>query len=197
MARHLSSLVLGLLLALALPACGADPNRPEFALRSGGSPVHLDHDTETELASALTRFVSSCRPFESVTGRTESQSELRDLSAAQEQLTHAVLRASFGSSAETPLRGRSGEILVGLASASGPDPVIFREQAGTLTRLIKCPGLDGLLLACRVHAIVPGMSPSLRCTEWRALRLSLSRSDPTAPLEEVTPNPSMQRAPSG
>jgi hypothetical protein len=197
MPRRPPSLVLGLLLALALPAFGADPHRPEIALLSGGSPVRLDPDTETELASSLTLFASSCHPFESVTGRTAGQSELRDLWAAQKQLTHAVLGASFDAAADQPLRGRSGEILVGLASASGPNPVIFRDQAGTHTLLIKCPGLDGLLLACQVHSFVPGMSPSPRCAEWRALHLSLPTSDPPAPLEEVTPNPSLQRTPPG
>ena len=143
MLRQVRLLLLFLALADTLYASGADPGG--LALWSNGAPVSLEPAIEGELASSLKSFVSSCHPFESVTGQEVAQSELRELWAGQALLTYAVLRATFSAAASPPLSGTSGEVLVGLGATSGPSPVLYRDHAGNITSLIKCPGLDGLL----------------------------------------------------
>jgi hypothetical protein len=79
------------------------------------------------------------------------------------------MRFSEGANDPAPARGRSLEVLFGFTSESGPGPVLARGSDRTVTSYIKCPGLEGLLLSCRVHAFIPGMKPSARCGEWAAL----------------------------
>jgi hypothetical protein len=151
-------------------AHAATPDAGRLTLEHGGSLVELDVRSEAELASAFELYVASCHPYEAVVGSHLPQSELERRWAEQAPLTHAVLRTSFGEEAPSHLRGKNLEILIGLETADGPAPLLARDERGRVSAFTKCPGLDGLVLTCRVHALVPGRSPHSDCERWRQLQ---------------------------
>ena len=175
--------VIVILLLLSSAGAAFSSDEPTLSFRSSGSEIRFDSVTEGELTSSLLSYVTACRRFEDVVREGEQHSDLRRLWVEQEPLTHAVLGADFGEDAPSHLRNRSVEILVGLDASSGPAPVLYRESSGEIGSLIKCPGLEGLLLTCRVHSLVPGLSPDPDCARWREIQ-RVTPSQPSAPPAE-------------
>ena len=142
----------------------------ELDLKSGGRDVPVDPVQRAALSTSLESYFLACHAYtEVVRGAELPQDRLTALWTEQARLPHAVLRTGAGPGAPEQARGSTLEILFGFSSESGPHPVLARSADGTLTSYIKCPGLPGLLLACRVHGLMPGMAPSSRCDEWAAL----------------------------
>lgn len=143
----------------------------QLLLVSEGSPIRMHGELESELADALDLYLESCLPFESVVlGEPPPRDELERAWSQQSSRPHALLD-SIGSpdSRHAHLRGKPFTLLVGLESESGPSPVLTRDRDQRLIRYIKCPDLDGLLLSCRLHGLLPGMSPSPECERWTSL----------------------------
>lgn len=181
MSRSSTLLVVTTLLASSLASEAApDPPAPTLLLISAGSPVAIDGEDASQLAEALVTYLDSCLTFGAVVGGEQPpQDELDRLWSDQSNRLHAVLHATgTDESRHIHLRGTRFTALFGLESESGPSPVLTRDESLHVTGYIKCPGLDGLLLACQVHGIVPGMSPSADCDRWRAIEREHRETEP-------------------
>ena len=174
--RH-GGLALGALLLAASRFALASPSAAaELELRNAGEEVALESTQSGDLAGRLDSFFRSCHTYSDVvSGQVLPQAELVALWQQQANLPHAVLHVTYAPDAPEPLGGKTVDVLFGFTAESGPNPVLARSPDGAVTCYIKCPGLEGLLLACQVHALIPGMKPSSRCAEWRALDAELSR----------------------
>ena len=146
-------------------------NVPELFLLSAGSLIELDDELQTQITAALMSYFESCLTYGAVVGGNQPpQEDLERLWSEQSPRTHALLEMTGAlDSHHAQLRGKRFTLLVGLESRSGPSPVLTRDDHHQLTRYIKCPGLDGLLLSCQVHGVVPGMSPSPDCDRFKAI----------------------------
>lgn len=158
------------LLSVHVTAGGeAEPvDSPRLVLVSAGSEVDLEGEVAARLTTALTSYFASCHSYETVVfGEEPPQDELRRLWAEHKLRTHALLHMTGGAdSRHAGLRGRRFSLLLGLESESGPLPVLTEDENRHLTAYIKCPGLEGLILACQIHGIIPGMTPSPDCGRW-------------------------------
>jgi len=132
----------------------------EVSLKNAASAVSLTAAEQTQLAGRLDDYFKACHPYgRVVAGPDRPQDELTKLWGEQERTVHAVLRAADGR-----------EILFGFPTTNdGLGPVLARDAQGTVTSYAKCPGLEGLKLACQVHRLVPGLTPSSRCVELEKL----------------------------
>jgi hypothetical protein len=133
----------------------------EVSLKSGGKAVPLSATQAADLPDRLDKYFQTCHSYDRVVpGKALSQQALTKLWKDQEHIVHAVLRVTYGS-----------EILFAFPIENdGLGPVLRRDSSKQLSSYIKCPGLDGLLLACYVHGLVPGVKPNQRCPEWRDLK---------------------------
>jgi hypothetical protein len=168
-----------MLLLLASQGCILVPagNAAELDLESGGGGVPVGAVQRVELAASLESYFRDCHPYgQVVSGEELPQERLNSLWAEQTRLPHAVLKIGPDPDAPPQAPGPQLEVLFGFGSESGPQPVLARGADGTVTSYIKCPGLPGLLLSCRVHGLMPGMKPSPRCGEWAALDADISAS---------------------
>ena len=128
----------------------------ELSLKNAASVVSLTPAEQTHLAERLDAYFKACHPYSRVVaGPDRPQDELTKLWSEQERTVHAVLRGTDGR-----------EILFAFPTENdGLGPVLARDADGTVTSYAKCPGLEGLKLACQVHGLVPGLTPSSRCAE--------------------------------
>jgi hypothetical protein len=161
-----------LLIFASITAVGRSVEAAEVTLNSGTEDVALDPAQSKQLAASLDSYFEACHPYAEVIGGEDlPQDRLASLWSEQERLPHAVLRRDIGGRDPGPGGDETLDVLFGFTSQGGPGPVLSRarDSARTVTSYIKCPGLEGLLLSCRVHALIPGMTPSARCGEWAAL----------------------------
>lgn len=145
----------------------------EVSLKSAASPVPLSAAQSAELSERLDKYFQACHPYSRVVrGGDLPQETLSKLWTDQENTVHAVLHVTYGSDAPEHLRNTTLEILFGFPQENGGlGPVLARDPSQFVSSYIKCPGLDGLRLACHVHGLVPGIEPSPRCREWEDLEV--------------------------
>jgi hypothetical protein len=119
-------------------------------LHSADSVIPLSPEQSAELSKQLEAYVRACHPStQVVSGEEQPQEVLETLWAEQERTVHAILRETGG----------SREVIIGFpATNDGLGAVLSRAADKRVTSYAKCPGLDGLRLACRVHRLVPGGS---------------------------------------
>ena len=152
----------------------------EVSLKSAATTVPLSTTESAELSERLDRYFQACHPYnEVVSGKVVPQETLTKLWTEQERTVHALLHMTYGSDAAPRLRNTTLEVLFGfpVTKNGGPGPVLARDSSQLVASYIKCPGLDGLLLACHVHSLVPGIKPNRRCQEWKDLKAKQSVSD--------------------
>jgi hypothetical protein len=152
----------------------------ELVLAAGNSPVELDEETAGELTAALIAYFATCHRYSDVArGAQVPQAELEGLWSEQMGRTYATMPIAGAPGDRRDLGVGSLTLLFGFDEKSGPHPVLARDEDGALTSFIKCAGLEGLLLTCRVHDLMPGMTPSADCERWEAMhRLELPSLSP-------------------
>jgi hypothetical protein len=178
-----AALALALLAPAAAAADGSAGALPELELTladAGGAAVELDAAAEEEIAAALLAYFAPCLPYGDVVADARPSPE--SLAAAWRELErgdHARLEAiAPADSRHHELRGRSFTLLVGLADERSPGATMTREPDGTVTSYAKCPGLEGLLLVCRIRELVPGVEMHEGCEQVRFVAEHLHNGRP-------------------
>ncbi|HJQ99127.1 MAG TPA: hypothetical protein VJ826_12515 [Candidatus Polarisedimenticolaceae bacterium] len=138
----------------------ASPCIAEVTLKNAGSTVALSEAQKSQLAQRLNAYVGTCHPYRQVVGGDERpQEELTKAWSETEKSVHALL----GDDRRL--------VLFGFPTANGGlGAVLARNPDGSITSYAKCPGHEGLALACHVHRLVPGVEPNPRCPEFETLR---------------------------
>lgn len=138
----------------------ASPCVADVTLENGSSKVALTDSQQSELAPRLVAYLGACRPYRQVVGGDERpQDELTALWSETEKTIHVRFHDD-----------RHRSILFGFPTTNGGLGAVLSENAdGSITSYAKCPGGEGLALACAVHRLVPGIEPDPRCPELEKL----------------------------
>jgi hypothetical protein len=184
---------LAILLVTVLPAPGSARELPpssgasRLSLLASGSVVPLEAAVERELLDDLTAFFDECHDYADVVGEEPAQDELQRLWAEHEQGSHALLRAvGAPDSPHASLRDREFALLVGFDHEGGAWPVLTRDDGDALTMYTKCPGLEGLRLACTIRGPVPSLQRGVDCERLPELLREAARA-PAVRVPEPSP----------
>lgn len=152
----------------------------DLVLHSAAGPVSLDEHRSAELGERMAAYLERCHHFDEVVRDAALQQDaLRRRWEAEAKRAHVRLRVRAGEAGPRRLQGKTFEALVGFSHPQLPEPTLARHPDGTVESLIKCPGLESLLLTCKVHELLPDVEPGAECDRWQ--RLAAGEEDAAPP----------------